>query len=293
MSSNSSVFGEVNGYDTSTSLDSSFIIAALDGPNISCSLVDDHGHSQLPIQRLLRKEQQKPMRVSPEEHFRKSKESESKSREEKSKSKLKIAEPNTEGEDNSEIHSFGDFEEASDELFGNEDEDEDATKQLQALTDGSLSSTNLQYHAIYEERSVSETRRKNGDSSGISNGNSHSRNNSLSGISVTSSVANNLQGLNVGKDRERDRDSGFPHQVNPQWQLRRMRPGQQGTVDVERERERDREARKRKEEQEQLQATKLKNELLEKKILEIEKLIDSDFSEHSHRTKLLHSEREK
>jgi len=45
--------------------------------------------------------------------------------------------------------------------------------------------------------------------------------------------------------------------------------------------------------QQQLHATQQKNELLEKRIAEIERLMDSDFSEHSERTRQLSAERAK
>ena len=159
----------------------------------------------------------------------------------------------------SETFSFGEFEELE-ELM----EDNDQSGFSQALDDGSLSSCNLNYNAIYG-------RAESGlDSSvSISRNAGSSRNNS---ISSSLGVGGNGNGV-ICEPKRVDAARFSYSQVNPQHQL---------TIE-----------KKQKQQQEQLHLTRQKNELLEKRLHDIEKLIDSDFSEHSLQTKMLNNERSK
>lgn len=161
----------------------------------------------------------------------------------------------------SETFSFGDFEELEELLDEN-----DQSGFSRAMDDGSLSSCNLNYHAIYghSESGIDPSSANNSRNAGSS------RNNSISGMSSSMGTVGQRSGAIHDSKRIETTLYSTSH-VNPQRQL----------------------ALKKKQQQQQLQLTQQKNELLEKKLHDIEKLIDSDFSEHSLQTKMLNNERAK
>ena len=159
----------------------------------------------------------------------------------------------------SETFSFGEFEELEELL-----DDNDQSGFSHPLDDGSLSSCNLNYHAIYghSESGMDLNSANNSRNAGSS------RNNSISAMSSSMGT--------VGHRNGAIQKTLFSNsQVNPQHQLAMKKKQQQ------------------QQQQQQLQLTQQKNELLEKKLHDIEKLIDSDFSEHSLQTKMLNHERAK
>ena len=163
----------------------------------------------------------------------------------------------------SETFSFGDFEQLEELLDEN-----DQSGFSRALDDGSLSSCNLNYHAIYghSESGIDPSSANNSRHAGSS------RNNSTSGMSSSMGTVGQRSGA-IHDSKRIETTLYSTSQVNPQRQLALKNKQQQ--------------------QQQQLQLTQQKNELLEKKLHDIEKLIDSDFSEHSLQTKMLNNERAK